>query len=588
MVTDIELGVPGTDASKKWVFSQPQDASDALARRWGVPRIVAQLLLNRGLAPDGSADRFLTPQLADLHPPDLLPGARRAAQAIATAINVRKKIVLYGDYDVDGTTGIAILWHLIKLAGGDVTFYVPHRVEEGYGLNLAALLKLVEEGAGLIVSIDCGINATEVAATLRDRGIDLIITDHHKPGDQLPQALAVVHPALDGSYPNPHLSGAGVAFKVAWALAQEISGSEKVAAPFRDLLKELLPLAALGTIADIVSLTGENRVLARHGLLGLPQSRLVGIRALIETAGLTGEKIDCYDVGFKLAPRINAAGRMGHARLAVELLTRADAVRAREITLYLEEHNRSRQAVERKIAQQAFDLIERDNLAGDARRAIVLAGEGWHAGVIGIVASRLVARYHRPAIMIALVNGEGQGSGRGISNFDLAAALSDCAEHLISHGGHAAAAGLRIESRRVADFADAFVAVANNRLTGDDLTPKLRLDGEVRLSEMTLPTAQAIAGLGPFGNGNPRPMLATDWVDVSGEPRCVGSAGDHLQATFRQDGIQLKAIGFRLADRIEDLKQHRRCRLAFEPIINDFQGRRTVEMQIADIQFSAV
>ena len=580
--------MPGTDAVKKWILSQPFEACDALAQRWRVPRIVAQLLLNRGLTPQHHAEQFLSPQLGDMHPPEQLHGARNAAEIIARAVSVRKKIVLYGDYDVDGTTGIAILWHMIKLAGGDVAFYVPHRVEEGYGLNLAAVLKLADEGAGLIVSVDCGVNAFEVARALRDRGVELIITDHHKLGDVLPDAVAVVHPAINGLYPNPHLSGAGVAFKVAWALAQELSGSEKVAPPFRELLKELLPLAALGTIADVVALTGENRILARHGLQLLPQSRLVGIRALIETAGLTGEKIDCYDVGFKLAPRINAAGRMGHARLAVELFTRADATRAREITLYLEEHNRSRQAVERKIAQQAFDMVERDNLGGDATRAIVLAGEGWHAGVIGIVASKVVGRYHRPAIIIALANGEGQGSGRGIATFDLAAALSDCSGHLISHGGHAAAAGLRIEAQRVPDFAAAFVAIANNRLTGDDLVPKLRLDGEVRLSEMTLPTAHAIAGLGPFGNGNPKPLLATDWVELAGEPRCVGSGGDHLQASFRQDGVHLKGIGFRLGERIEDLKEHRRCRLAFEPIINEFNGRKSVEMQIADFQFSTV
>lgn len=575
------------DAVKKWIISQPYEATQALAQRWQVPRIVAQLLLNRGLSPEHSAEAFLAPQLADLHPPELLHQAPLAADAIATAINVRKKIVLYGDYDVDGTTGLAILWHVIKLAGGDVAFYVPHRIEEGYGLNTAAALKLADEGAGLIVSVDCGVTAVEAADALRGRGVDLIITDHHTPGPEIPNALAIVHPGIGGHYPNPYLSGAGVAFKVAWALAQRVCGSQKVSAPYRELLKELLPLAALGTIADVVSLTGENRILARHGLQLLPQSRIAGIQALIESSGLNGAKINCYDVGFKIAPRINAAGRMGHARLAVELFTRADATRSREITLYLEEHNRSRQAVERQIAKQAFELIERDNLGSDARRAIVLAAEGWHAGVIGIVASKVVGRYHRPAIIISLANGEGQGSGRGVANFDLTAALGDCADHLISHGGHAAAAGLRIEADRVAAFTEAFVGIANNRLTGDDLAPKLRLDGEVRLTEMTLPTAQAIGGLGPFGNGNPKPLLATDWVELASEPRCVGSNNDHLQASFQQDGVHLKGIGFRMGEHLEDLKQHRRCRVAFEPIINEFNGRRSVEMQVADFQFPA-
>lgn len=571
---------------KRWIMPQAYHDCDALATRWRLPRIIVQLLLNRGLAPENSAEAFLSPQLSDLHPPEMLPGARPAADAIAAAIAARKRIVLYGDYDVDGITGVAILWHVIRLAGGDVAFYVPHRIEEGYGLNLAAACRLAEEGAGLIISVDCGVTAVEEVAALRTRGVDVIITDHHAPAEELPDALAIVHPALDGSYPNPFLCGAGVAFKVAWAVAQKLSGTERVAPEYRELIRELLPLAALGTIADVVSLTGENRVIARHGLQLLPQTRLAGLRALIESAGLTGEKINCYDVGFKLAPRINAAGRMGHARLAVELFTRADAARAQEIGQYLEEHNRSRQSAERKIAKQAFEIVERDGLASDARRAIVLASDQWHAGVIGIVASKVVGRYHRPTVMIALSNGEGQGSGRAIPQFDLARALADCKSHLLSHGGHAAAAGLRIAADRVPEFSEAFVGLANNRLTGDDLTPRLRIDAQVSLGEVTMPVAQTISELGPFGTGNPRPMLATDWIDLAYEPRCVGTGGDHLQATFQQDGVQIKAIGFRMGHHLEELKARRRCRVAFEPIINEFNGWRSVEMQIADFQFA--
>ncbi len=570
---------------KKWIMAAPTAECESLARSWGVAPVVAQLLCNRGLPPDHSCESFLSPQLRDLHPPDLLPGARQAAQLIADAIREGRRIVLYGDYDVDGTTGLAILWHMIRLAGGEVNFYVPHRIEEGYGVNLDAAKRLADEGAELIVTVDCGITAVEAAEELSIRGVSFIVTDHHTPQDRLPRAAAIVHPSVGGTYPNPHLSGAGVAFKLAWELARRVCGTEKVSPEYRELLQEMLPLAALGTIADVVPLIGENRIIARHGLQALPTTRLAGVRSLIESAGLAGGKIGCYDVGFKLAPRINAAGRMGHARLAVELFTRADAARSREIALYLEEHNRSRQSVERKTVKQACEMIDRDNLAGDARRAIVLAAEGWHAGVIGIVASRIVGRYHRPAVMIALTNGEGQGSARSIRNFDLAASLADCAEHLIAHGGHAAAAGLRIAADRIADFTEAFVELANQRLTADDLTPKLRLDAEVLLSEMSLATTEAILGLGPFGAGNPKPLLSTDWLELAAEPRCVGSGGDHLQASFRQNGAQIKGIGFGLASELEDLKLHRRCRVAFEPIINDFNGRRSVEMQIADFQF---
>jgi single-stranded-DNA-specific exonuclease len=308
----------------------------------------------------------------------------------------------------------------------------------------------------------------------------------------------------------------------------------------------------------------------------------------MESAGLSDSKVSAYDVGFRLAPRINAAGRMGHARLAVELLTEAGASRAREIALYLEEQNRSRQSTERQILKQACELIEKNKFASDAHRAIVVAAEGWHAGVIGIVASRIVERYHRPAVMIALTNGDGQGSARSIGSFNLAAALARCAEHLVQHGGHAMAAGLKLASAKVGEFREAFVDVANNSLTGDDLVPKLRLDAEAALSELTLPAAEMVAALGPFGTGNPRPLLATDWVELAAEPRAVGSKENHLQASFRQNGLLMRGVGFGLANHLEDLKQHRRCRVAFEPVVNEFNGRRSVEMHIVDMKFPAV
>jgi len=570
---------------KRWIIPRPAPDLSEATGRWRVPSVVAQLLLNRGLTPDQSAHAFLAPQLRDLYPPNRLSGAVKAAAGIADAIRSEFKIVLYGDYDVDGTTGVAILWHVLTASGANVSFYVPHRIEEGYGLSTEAVKRLIDDGAGMIISVDCGITDVEVAEVVAKAGVQLIITDHHAPHDTIPSADAIVHPAIGDGYPNPHLSGAGVAFKLAWAIGQRLAGADRVSPDYRNLLVEMLPLAALGTIADVVPLSGENRIIARHGLVGLVKTSLPGLRALIESAGLRGSKISGYDVGFKLAPRINAAGRMGHARLAVELFTRANPERAREIALYLEEHNRSRQAVERQLTRQAVEMVEQHDLATDARRAIVLASEGWHAGVIGIVAARLVDRFHRPTVMIALADGEGQGSGRSVRHFDLSDALTSCSEHLLSYGGHAMAAGLRIAQNRVEPFTEAFVEVANNRLTGDDLVPKLRLDAEIALDELTMPTSEAIINLGPFGVGNPRPRFASDWIELAAEPRCVGQQGRHLQASFRQSGVCMKAIGFGLGASIEDLKQHRRCRVAFEPIINEFNGRRTVEMQIIDLQF---
>lgn len=572
-------------SNRRWVLQQVSADCESLARELGVPPIIAQLLANRGVAGTNDGRTFLNPVLKDLLPPHHLHGAVQAGKLLAEAIRDIRRIVLYGDYDVDGITGAAILWHALRHAGAEVSCYVPHRVEEGYGINVEAVRRLVADGAQMIVSVDCGITAVASAEFLRDAGVPLIVTDHHTPQQTLPAAAAIVHPGLGGESGNPDLSGSGVAFKTAWAFLQAHHGAERLPPAARELLMELLPLAALGTTADVVPLCGENRLLVKHGLEALPRSRLAGIQALIQSAGLANEKIRCYDVGFKLGPRINAAGRMGHARLAVELFTSAGEARAREIALYLEDHNRARQGAERKHAHHAFEMIERGKLAGDAKRAIVLASEGWHPGVIGIVAARVVDRYHRPAILIALNNGEGQGSARSIARFDLSAALEECADHLLNFGGHAMAAGLRIAAGKVEDFTRAFVNRANRRLTGDDLIPRLRIDAEVCLSSLTLSVAEAVAGMGPFGVGNPKPMLSTNWLDVAAEPRCVGAKGEHLQVALRQNGLQLKGIGFGLASHAEDLKLHRRCRVAFEPIVNEFNGRKSVELQIADFQF---
>ena len=571
--------------AKEWIIQPPWERCREASVRWNVPPLVAQLLRNRGIDLEGDPAGFLTPRLADLHPPELLPGVTRAASLLAEAVRSGRRIVLYGDYDVDGITGVAILWRLLTEAGADVGYYVPHRLEEGYGLNAEALRKLTEEGAKTIVSVDCGITAVEVADTTPE-GLELIITDHHQPQERVPEsAAAIVHPTVGGQYPNPHLCGAGVAFKLAWALARELSGATRVAPNYRDLLMEALPLAALGTIADVVPLVGENRIIARCGLARLKGTQDVGLRALIDSAGLAGQRIGDYEVGFRLAPRLNAAGRMGHARLAVELVTRADAARASEIALYLEEHNRSRRALERRIVQQACEMVQERGMDGDACRGIVLSCEGWHAGVIGIVAARLVDRYRRPTILIA-VNGEtGQGSARSVEHFEMHEALAACREHLLEFGGHSMAAGLKIDPGAVEAFTEAFIDQANNRLTGADLRAKVRLDAEVSLAELDVRTVEAVVNLGPFGVGNPTPRLATGWMELAGEPRCVGGNGEHLQAAFRQDDAVIRSIAFGQAAAAQDLMQHRRCRVAFEPNINDYQGRRSAEMRVLDFHF---
>jgi len=570
--------------AKRWIILPAEPTIEPLANQWNVEPIIAQLLFNRSQRAYQSVSHFLDPQLKNMDDPGVLPGVPEASALIADAIHAKSRIVLYGDYDVDGITGVAILWHVLSLGGAEVSFYVPHRVDEGYGLNPGAVRQIIEDGAKMVITVDCGVSSAAEVDLFRNAGVKVVVSDHHNLQGPLPNADAVVHPSL-ADQPGADLCGAGVAFKLGWGVAQVLSGGNRVNDAFRQLLVELLPLAALGTIADVVPLIGENRIIAKHGLARLGRTSLVGLRALIESSGLSGGAIDGQDVGFKLAPRINAAGRMGHARLAVELLTRADSDRAREIALYLEDHNRSRQATERRILKQAIECVEGRNLAGDARRAIVVASEGWHAGVIGIVAARLVDRYHRPVVVIALSGDQGQGSCRSISSFNITDGLRTCGAHLISFGGHDMAAGLKIAPDSVAAFTDALVETANNLLTPADLIPRLRLDAEVLLNDLNLATGEAMARLGPFGAGNPKPKFATDWIELADEPRAVGRGESHLQASFRQNGKRMKAIGFGMAHVIETLKEQRRCQVAFTPIINDFNGRRTVEMQMLDIRF---
>lgn len=570
---------------KRWIIAPVMDDCQQFAGRINAHPLIAQLLHNRGIRDENEARLFLSPQLKALYPPEQLPGATQAAALIADKIRDKKKIAIYGDYDVDGITATAILWHLLQLTGSEVSYYIPHRLEEGYGLNADALRQLHNEGVDTVITVDCGATAVEEAQLARQLGLTLIITDHHTLGDPLPDADAIVHPRLDNTYPNPDLCGAGVAFKLAWAIAQNLSRAERVSPEFRDFLLDATALAALGTVADVSSLLGENRIITRFGLVGLAESKRDGLRALIESAKLTDTRLNSEHAGFWLAPRLNAAGRMGHAQLAVELFTTADLPRAEEIALYLTEQNRQRQNLERRIFKEACTQVEEHRYAGDARRGIVLAHQDWHAGVIGIVASRIVEKYHRPTVMIALTNGQGQGSARSVRHFQLHQALSECAEHLIGFGGHAMAAGLRISSDRVEDFRDAFVARANSALTGRDLQPTLDIDAQVALDTLSEPLVRQIDLLGPFGNGNPKPRLASDWLHLDGEPRLVGKNGDHLSFRLNDGQRSIKAIAFRRKDDLQPLLDHRRCRVAFAPVLNHFNGRTSVEMQVQDIEY---
>jgi single-stranded-DNA-specific exonuclease len=575
---------------KRWSIAEPHALAHELATRLRTSPVIAQVLLNRGLREPQECQDFLRPSLKCLHDPAAIPNLTHAAGRIAQAIGNGEKIVIYGDYDVDGITATSILWHAITNLGGNVDFYIPHRIDEGYGLNTQAIADICDGGAKLIVTVDCGVTAVEQAKVARDRGVDLIITDHHDwHDDALPECYAIVHPRLPSAapaYPNPHLCGAGVAFKLAWGIGQAISGGAKVTDAFRTLLVEATALAALGTIADVVPLVGENRILAAFGLSGLKQSKLVGIRALIESAGLTGQKLDSYHVGFLLAPRLNACGRMGHARLAVEMLTRADVPRAMEIATYLEQQNRERQAIERTILDEALAQVIEQKLDGDDCRAIVLAGQGWHPGVIGIVASRLVDRFNRPTIVIALNGETGQGSGRSIPGFHLTKALEACAAHLEAYGGHEMAAGMKIRPESLDAFRRTFCEYASSILQPEQLIAELKLDGLADLRQVTTALVGDLQRLGPFGHGNRKPLLVCKGLELAGPPRRVGKTGDHLQLYVKQGSDTIKCIAFGHGSLFDRLQPGVVLDVAFEPTLNEFNGRVSVELTVKDVQFA--
>src|SRR4051812_6588770 len=591
---------------KRWNVFEPHAAAVELAERLKTSPLVAQILLNRGMEDCDVCREFLRPTLKSLLEPATIPNLRPAAERIAKSIRDREKIVVYGDYDVDGITATAILWHAIRHLGGEVDYYIPHRIDEGYGLNAEAVQQICAGGAKLIVTVDCGVTAIGPAKVARSHGVDLIITDHHEwhetaapltdaeqeHGPILPTCCAIVHPRLPASdgkpsaYENPHLCGAGVAFKLAWAIGMAMSGANRVSESFRSFLVEATALAALGTIADVVPLVGENRVLAHFGLSGLKNSQLTGIRALIGSAGLDGQKLDSYHVGFLLAPRLNACGRMGHAQLAVEMLTSADTTRAEEIATYLEKQNRERQAIERTILDEAIAETQRLGMDNGQHRAIVIGKGNWHAGVIGIVASRLVDRYHRPAILVSLNGEHGQGSGRSISGFHLSRALEACSENLEAFGGHEMAAGLKVRPENFEKFQRAFIEYANREIPPERMVPELKLDCLAELKHVTEALVNDLKRLGPFGHGNRKPILCCRQVQLAAPPRRVGKTGDHLQLFVRQGDTSMKCIAFGKGELFDRLKPGVTIDLAFEPTLNEYNGFTTVELEVKDVQFA--
>lgn len=587
------LSSPGPPVfPRRWTLKGVDEAiAGRLSEEMNLHPLLGRLLALRGISGPDEAETFLNAPLAALHDPFLMKGMEEAAAHLVREIMQGRPIGVYGDYDTDGISSTALMVLFFTSLGVAAPYFIPHRMREGYGLHLSGLKELQAAGCETVVTVDTGITAVETARVAKAEGIHLIVTDHHGPADQLPEAVAVINPRQAGcEYPFKELSGVGVAFKLAAAVRRRLRDEGFEGA--LPNLKQHLDLVALGTVADIVPLRDENHILVRGGLevlsaaLGrngsLPSGRpgKPGLRALVAASDLKADALTAGHIGFVLAPRLNAAGRVGDARLGVDLLTGDDGAEARGRAEKLEEWNRQRRNLEREAHEEALNRLEADGLPGE-RRSIVLASERWHPGVIGIVASRLVDSFHRPVVLIHLDGDEGKGSCRGVAGIHMVEALGGCSDLLIQFGGHKGAAGLSIRRKDVEPFIERFEAVARETMGDEPMEAELFLDAAVDFAELGLPLLESMEKMAPFGSGNPQPILATAGVEVAGRPEGVGQGAKHLKMRLRQRGEIVDTIGFGLGGLLEDpdfLKG--KLDVAYHAGVNRWRGRSSVQIQI--------
>lgn len=585
--------------ARRWIYRPPDPTSSRLlADRLALSPVAAQVLLNRGMADADAAARFLAPELRHLADPFLFRDMRRAAERVKAATLRREKILIYGDYDVDGMTGTSILFRTLTLAGADVAAFIPDRLADGYGLKPARMQKAAADGFSVVIAVDNGTTAFEAVDEARRRGLDLIVVDHHEPaldgdgpGVRLPEVFALLNPKVPGeTYPFHDLCGCGVAFKLAWGVAQLLAPGARASPAMRELLLDSLSLVAIGTIADSVPLAGENRVLAAFGLRALAATKHPGLFALMKLGRVEGPP-GPEDVGFRIAPRLNAAGRMGLPGLGLDLLLATDDASALSIARSLDDANKRRQTIERKILEDALARADAA-LAAAGGRAIVLADEAWHLGVIGIVASRLVERYNRPAVMIALDGERGRGSARSVPGIALHEAFARCKEHLLGFGGHAAAAGLEIRADKVdrfrARFAEALAEAAPDVAPGG--SAPLEIDAGLEIRHCSRALVEELRKLEPHGRGNEAPLFAARDVTLAAPPRLVGRNADHLSLLVRQGETVLKAVGFGLGKSAAALERAGSAPLAiaYRPFISRWQGEESLELELRDLATPAL
>jgi single-stranded-DNA-specific exonuclease len=557
-----------------WVVNPPRPEAEVLAQALSLPPAIARVLVNRKILTEEAARAFLFGDIAALYDPYLMKGMDRAVARIEEAVAKGEKILVFGDYDVDGVLSTVMLMKALTFLGAKVEYFIPERLTDGYGIKDEHVEIPVQKGAGLVISVDCGIKAVEFTARAKEKGIDVIITDHHRPGETLPDAVAVLNPVLaDSGYPDGSLAGVGVAFKLIQALLEK---SGKAAG-----LPHYMKLVSIGTVADVAELKGENRVFVKLGLKGLRNVSNMGLRSLIEACGLGNRKISEGDIGFRIGPRINAAGRMGMTDLAVRLFFSESSEESQALVRKLDDLNAQRQKTEEKIFNDARERIEERGL-DKKYKCLVLGSPDWHRGVIGIVASKLKDRFNRPVVLFVYENGKAYGSGRSIPDVPLIDLLDDCRHLFLSYGGHKLAVGCTLPTERMAAFKEALNPLAEVRISEDNLIRKIKIDGPLEFAAVDDRFLETFALLFPFGVGNPKPLFLAENVEVISEPQVLQRK--HLKFLARQNGRVLEALGWDKAEWRHVVRRGSRVSLAFSLMMSEYLGVQKVSLSIEDLK----
>lgn len=562
---------------KIWQIKEEDSAAQKRLREsLSISPIIARLLVNRGIRTASEAEFFLSPSLLNLHDPFSMKSMPQAVSKIKKAIRRKKKILVYGDYDVDGISATALLVKVLKRLKADVDSYIPNRINEGYGLSRKAVASMGKKGIELIITVDCGITAVPEVEMVNSLGMEIIITDHHTPAQQLPDTDIILNPLQKGCpYPDKNLAGVGVVFKLVSALLSKDD----------DWLYQQLDLVCLGTVADVVPLIGENRILVSNGLTELTHTKKQGLRALIRHSYLTGKDITSYYVGYILSPRINASGRLGNHQASLDLLLTEDPEEADRLAGILTRENKQRQKMEDIVLRQAVSRIERD-IDFAQQRVIVLEDDNWHKGVIGIVASRIADRFYRPTIMISMDGDTGRGSCRSIKSFNLFKALCECSGSLKDYGGHRYAAGLTIDRKRLEDFKNALNRVAHEKLVSEDLIPCVKIDKEIPIASLNETLLNELDGLAPFGLGNPRPVFSTKSLSIRNTPQIFRRSTLKMWVT---DGkTTAEAIGFNMADCLPSNPLNQKIDIAYSCNLDTYKGITSIKLQLKDLRLNRV